>query len=278
MIPAPNNVLLLTEKELRDARRNRWFLLYTAAFAALALALSWFGVAALRQYGFAGFGRTSASLINLVLLIVPLMGLTLGALSIAGEREQGTLMYMLAQPVTLLEILSGKFIGLALALLASLILGFGLSGVVIAYSGGTAQAGVYLGLILMSFLLALVSLAIGVLISAAVRTAAVGVGLAVFLWAALVFFGDLGLMGTSLVLELPIRQLFALSLLNPLHVFKMAAILATRGNLEVLGPAGQFAVRNYEGYLLPLLIIILLLWVAVPFCLTYWIFRRKGAL
>ncbi len=84
------NVYVLIQKELRDARHNRWFVLYTIAFAALSLALAWFALSGAGNFGLAGFGRTSASLINLVLLIVPLMGLTLGALSLAGEREKGT--------------------------------------------------------------------------------------------------------------------------------------------------------------------------------------------
>ena len=105
------NVFILTQKELRDARRNRWFLLYAIAFAGLSLALAWLALSGAGNYGLAGFGRTSASLINLVLLIVPLMGLTLGALSLAGEREKGTLLYLLAQPINQLELLLGKFTG-----------------------------------------------------------------------------------------------------------------------------------------------------------------------
>ena len=69
----------LAQKELRDALRNRWFLLYTVAFAVLALAFSYLALAGAGMVGFAGFGRTAASLINLVLLIMPLMALTIGA-------------------------------------------------------------------------------------------------------------------------------------------------------------------------------------------------------
>src|SRR5690606_39909351 len=61
-----------------------------------------------------GFGRTAAGLINLVLFLAPLMGLTLGAQAISGEREQGTLAYLLAQPVSLVEIFVAKFLGLAI--------------------------------------------------------------------------------------------------------------------------------------------------------------------
>ncbi len=102
---------ILCAKEMRDARRNRWFLLYAVAFSILALALSYLSLAGAARVGFAGLGRTTASLINLVLLVVPLMGLTLGAAAIAGERERGQLLYTLAQPISVGEYLLGKFWG-----------------------------------------------------------------------------------------------------------------------------------------------------------------------
>jgi Cu-processing system permease protein len=272
------NILILTQKELRDARRNRWFLLYTLAFAGLALALAWLALSGVGSYGLAGFGRTGASLINLVLLIVPLMGLTLGALSLAGERERGTLLYLMTQPVAQIELLLGKFLGLALAVLVTLVLGFGLSGLLIAWRGGAAQAGDYLSLVLLAFVLSLVSLSLGFLISAAVRKSATAVGLALFLWLVLVFFGDLGLMGTAVVMQLEIGQLFTLALFNPLQLFKMASILAIRSNLEVLGPAGIYAVRTYGSGLMVVLLVILAAWVILPLSSTYLVFRRRGVL
>ncbi|HEY63378.1 MAG TPA: ABC transporter permease subunit [Caldilineae bacterium] len=271
-------VLILAQKEMRDALRNRWFVLYAIAFAGLALALSWLGLSGVGTYGLAGFGRTGASLINLVLLIVPLMGLTLGALSLAGERERGTLLYLLSQPVNGLEVLLGKYLGLASALLAALVSGFGISGLVIAWRGGTTHVSEYLALVALAFFLALGSLSLGMLVSAAVRKGSVALGIALFLWLSLVFFGDLGLMGTALTLKLRVGELFALALLNPLQVFKLAAVLVIRGSLEVLGPAGLYAVRMYGERLMPFLMGILLLWDALPFILAYLIFRYRGVL
>lgn len=272
------NVLTLTQKELRDARRNRWFILFSIAFAGLALALAWLALSGVGTYGLAGFGRTGASLINLVLLVIPLMGLTLGAMSLAGERERGTLLYLLTQPISQAELLLGKFAGLSLAILVTLILGFGLSGLLIAWQGGTTQAGEYLTMVMLAFVLALASLSLGFLISAAVGKSATAVGTALFIWLILVFFGDLGLMGTAIVLRMDISQLFTMALVNPLQIFKMASILAIRSNLEVLGPAGVYAVRTYGSQLQLLLFAILIAWTAVPLAITYWIFRRKGVL
>jgi Cu-processing system permease protein len=272
------NVWVLTQKELRDAQRNRWFLIYTIIFAGLSLALAWVALSGAGNYGLAGFGRTSASLINLVLLIVPLMGLTLGALSLAGEREKGTLIYLLAQPINQLELLLGKFFGLSLALIAALGLGFGLTGLLIAINGGGARVGTFLTLMRFSFLLAVASLSLGFLISAAVKRGATAIGLAIFAWLLLVFFGDLGVMGTALVLQLDVNQLFTLAMLNPLQLFKIAAILDLRSNLEVLGPAGVYAYRTYGAQLLPLLIGLLLAWVILPFMLAIQLFKRRGVL
>jgi Cu-processing system permease protein len=272
------NILLITRKEILDARRNRWFILYTIIFAGLSLGLSWFGLSGIGSYNVSGFGRTSASLINLVLLIVPLMGLTLGASSLAGERERGTLLYILAQPVSRIEVLLGKFLGLGLSLLAALVLGFGLSGILIAYHGGTMQAFNYLGLVGLTLLLALTSLGIGMLISSSLKKADTAVGVALFVWLVLVFFGDLGIMGSALTLNFDISQLFILSLFNPLQVFKLSAIFAIQGNLEVFGPVGVYASRTYGSQFIPLLIGIMFTWIVLSFGGSYLIFRRKGAL
>lgn len=272
------NIYILIQKELRDARHNRWFLLYFIVFAGLSLSLAWLALSGAGNFGLAGFGRTSASLINLVLLIVPLMGLTLGALSLAGEREKGTLIYLMAQPIDQIELLLGKFAGMALALMAALSLGFGLTGLLIAINGGGAEIQTYVMLLLLSCLLATASLSIGFLISALVTRSATAVGLALFMWLLLVFFGDLGLMGTAVVLQLSTNQLLASALANPLQLFKLASILNLHQNLEVLGPAGIYAFRTYGNSLLPALITLLTLWIVLPFLATMLAFKHKGVL
>lgn len=272
------NILILMQKELHDARQNRWLLLYTIAFTILSLALAWFSLAGMGNYGLAGFGRTGASLINLILLVVPLMGLTLGALSMTSEREKGTLLYLLAQPISRTELLLGKFLGLTTALIASLGIGFGLTGIAIAMSHGLSEFATYLMLIVLTILLAVVSLSLGFLISVLIQRSATAVGVALFLWLILVFFGDLGLMGTAVVLQLNVNQLFTLSLINPLQLFKMAAVLDIRSNLEVLGPAGIYAIRTFGSSLLPLLIGLLVVWIVLPFIFTQQLFRKRGAL
>lgn len=270
-------VLLI--KELRDAWRSRWFQLYTAAFTLLALALAWIGASGITGVGgLAGLSRTAASLVHLAVLIVPLMGLTLAAGTLAGERERGSLVYLLAQPVHRLEVVLGKFLGLSAAVLAALAIGFGLAALVIARRVGAEELGPFVAFLGLAALLALASVSLGLLISALAERSAVAVGGGLLAWLVLVFLGDLGLMGTSLVMKLDPRQLLAAALVNPLQEFSMGSLVALGGGLETLGPAGLYAQRTLGAGLPWLLAGFLFLWTILPLVGTYWTLERRGAL
>lgn len=270
-------ISLIAQKEILASFRNKWFLIYSIIFTALSLGLSLIGLSGLENYGVSGFGRTTASLINMIILFVPLMGLTLGAMSIAYERERGTLLYILAQPVSYFEVLIGKYTGLALSILGSLILGFGLSGFIIAFKGGTADLSGYILFILLTFLLALVSLSIGMFLSGYLKKYDTALGVSIFIWLFLVIFSDLGIIGTSFLVNLDISQIFLLTLLNPVQVFKLSAVFSLRDNLEILGPVGIYAVRNFGANLQFLLIGILSAVSVIFIWLTQRLFKKRGA-
>ncbi len=85
------SVWTVTRRELRESLRHTWLWAYVIGFAGLATALSGTSLAAAGYAGLGGFGRTAASLVNALLLFVPLLGLSIGAGSVAGDRERGTL-------------------------------------------------------------------------------------------------------------------------------------------------------------------------------------------
>ncbi|MEP0846341.1 MAG: ABC transporter permease subunit [Phycisphaerae bacterium] len=270
------SLLVLAKKEIRDALRNRWFLLYAVCFAALSLGLASVAMAGTGRTGLAGFGRTAATLINLVLLIVPLMALTIGAGAIAGERERGTLEALLSQPLTRHEVLLGKYLGLALSLLAALALGFGTTAVVLAFRGASTNSGQFAAIFVRSVLLAWAMLSVGFLVSAVCRRTSVALGVAIFLWLTLVFLGDLGLMGTALTLQLTPGELLGAALANPLQVFKVSAVSGLHRSLDLLGPAGLFASRTF-GDRLPLLLDgLLAAWIVLPLLAAGLVFSRRS--
>jgi Cu-processing system permease protein len=269
-------VFLVTGKEFQDTRRSRWFLLLAMIFAALALMLALLGASALGSIGGAGFGRTTVSLLNLVVFIVPLMGLLMSAMSVAGEREHGTLLTLLAQPVVLEEVFLGKFLGLAGALLGTVLIGFGLAALVIARQSGLPDLGGYLALVGYTSLQGLGYLSVGFLISALTRRTASAVGVALLVWLVSVFLSDLGLIGTAVVLQLSPRSLLWLSLANPVQVFRVVVLHAIQRNLESLGPAGLYALEVLGDWLPLVLFGLLVFWIIWPFALSILLLRNRG--
>lgn len=265
-----------TRREFRDALASKWFLLYTLAFTVLAVGVSILSLSGVGSHGFAGFGRTAAGLLNLIMLVVPLMALTAGAGSIAGERERGTLLYMLAQPVSRTQVLLGKYLGLCAALICSLCIGFGISAGVLAWrTGGTGVASFSM-LIGFTALLAIAMLSVGMLISVTSRRSSVATGVALFVWLTLVFVSDLGLMASSILFKLRVQEIFGLATLNPLQTFKMAVIVNMNASLDVLGPVGAYASQTLGDALPWVLASTLMAWTIIPLVLAIILFTRKG--
>lgn len=270
------NALTVARRELRDAITSRWFLLYTLAFAILGLGVSYVSAAGSGAAGLSGFGRTTAGLINLVILVVPLMALSAGAASIASDRERGMLLYVLAQPVSRSEVLLGKYLGLALSLLACICLGFGACAAILASQGGGTEPRAILLLAALTFALALAMLSVGMLISTLCRRASVATGVGVFVWLMLVFVTDLGLMAGTMAFRLKIEHVFALALSNPLQVFKMWSLHAADATLDVLGPVGMYAGDTFGPWLHWLLAAVLLAWIVLPLLAAAVAFSRRS--
>lgn len=271
------NILLLGRKELRDALRNRWVLLYTICFTGLTLIMARVSLGSAQGMGSAGFssfGRTVAGMVNLTLLFVPLMALTTGAASIAAERERGTLNYLLAQPIHRIEVLLGKFLGLWAAMTLILALSFGLTAVLL--GNGLAVVRPFSRLLLYTDLLAGAMLSMGLLISVFARRVSIATGTALFCWLALVFLTDLGLMGSMLMFHLRIEDLFHLTIANPMQSFKMAVLGSIHTSLDVLGPAGLFATQTYGAWLPWLFAGALSAWIVLPLATAWAVFSWRG--
>lgn len=271
-------VWALIGKELRECHRNRWVVVLALVFGGLALAFSLLGRAGLGTVGVSGFGRTAASLVSLVVLLVPLLGLILGAGSVAGDRERGTLLMLLAQPVTTGEVLLGKFLGAAGALAIAVLAGFGVSGVVIAREAGWAHVALYARLMGLTLALGAVYLSIGLCISTLARRSAGALGLAVVVWLLSTFVADLLLMGSSIVLRLTPGQLLWASLSNPAQLFRLGVMQTLHGNLELLGAAGVYA-STVLGSWVPLVVLgLCACWIAGMLGAAYGALARRGAL
>lgn len=269
-------VRVLAAKEIRDALRDRWLWLYAASFALLATAISSIAVADSTNIGFAGFGRTTSSLIALAQLVVPLMGLTIGARSIAGQRERGTLTFVLAHPVSPTEVYVGCFVGNAAALLVAITAGFGIAGLLAAVRGAAVNGVDLLVIAGLAWLLAVAMIGMGMLVSAFARRSSTAMGLALVLWLAFVLVGNLGLMGTSIATRAGEGALFFSAVANPVEAFRLAAMTVLDGSLDNLGPVGTYAVDRFGDRVGWITTGSLLLWAVVPLVTGGLVFRRRA--
>jgi Cu-processing system permease protein len=117
---------------------------------------------------------------------------------------------------------------------------------------------------------------VGFLFAVLVRKTSTALTTSLFAWLLLVFIGDLGVMGAAIVTQMPIKTVFWIATLNPLQMFKMAAILNIQANLEVLGPVGLYATETYGTAMMLMLILGLLLWIVIPLGFAQFVFGTRS--
>lgn len=274
---ALGNVLSVAEKEMLDSIRSRWLTTFAAVFGILALLISFFGMSGIGLGGYQGFNRVTASLLNLVLYLLPLISLVMGASAVAGEKESGSLHVLLTQPVHKSEVITGKFLGLSLSLITAILAGFGGAGLVMAWKTGLLNIEDYLVFVLLSIVLALVFLSLAVLISVLSPRRSQALGLAIFVWFMMILVYDFLAIGVASLQEVTIviPLLLTLLLLNPADMVRVLVILQLGGE-ATFGPTLAALTRTLSrGSGEILLIIALLLWILVPVLLAVLLFKRK---
>src|SRR5215471_6176299 len=173
-----HSITTIARQELVVNVRNRWTIIFAAVFGFLVLAISYFGMVSAVAIGFQGFARTSASLLNLVLYVIPLVALTMGTLSFTSEGSANELLY--SQPVSRSDVVMGKLLGLFAAISTATFIGFGLAGFIISIKAGNEGASRYPILVGFSLLLAFIFLSISAFICAICQRKTKAFGAAIF--------------------------------------------------------------------------------------------------
>jgi ABC-2 type transport system permease protein len=226
----------LVRRELAASVRTRWFLVDAAAFLLGGLLLAGFGLQESVVYGYRGFAKAIAGLVHLALLFVPLMALVPAVSSIAEDRENGTLEFILAQPVTFAQVFTGKWVGVALAVWLALTAGWGAASAVALLRG--VPLGVVVGAYAFVGLLAMAFVALGMTLSAWAPSRARAMTLGLLAWLAFVALGTLGVLAAFVRWGWPAGVLVAWSFANPVEAFRLAVVTVLDPDVSLLGPVG----------------------------------------
>ncbi len=262
----------IAAKEFRDRIRNRWVLAVALVFAVFSLVITYFGGAQQGIVGFRSIEITIASLVSLVIYLIPLIALLLGFDAIVGERERGSLDLLLSLPITRLELLLGKYLGLSAALTASMLGGFGVVIALLFRQLNSSDLYHFIGFMLSSVLLGLAFLSVAVLLSVLARDRTRASGLAIAAWFFFVLVFDLLMLGLLVGTGGSIgSDAFTwLLLLNPADVFRILNVFSLEDVRTLYGLASIVppALGN------PLAMgCVMLAWIALPLLLAQWRFK-----
>ena len=163
-------------KDILDVRRAKivWFVgaLFTLLVVLFFYQVQEFG-------GIEGTDDMLLALWNLVFvgaMFVPAVALVAAYLSIAGERESGSLKFLLSTPISRRDVVLGKFLSRTAVVAASLVFAFAVSVVLAAAWFGLSHLDAFLGIAALTLLysLAYVAVAIAISASTASRSRAMG--------------------------------------------------------------------------------------------------------
>lgn len=281
VLPDFGQVFVIAKKEFMDNVRSRWILVLSLVFIVLALVVSALGgVSEGSGIALRGFSATAIGMMTLSTSLVPILGLMVSYATIAGERENGSLPLLLSLPVTRLEVLLGKFLGLGAVLALSILAGLGSSGVAIAASAGADGWQGYAGLMVGTLLLALAFVSLGILFSTLASKRSSAIALAVFVWFfftvvwGLLIFGLAAASGTSFDITNPSafsipQWVLSVDAANPAEELS-ALTLASFGMHQVMGFPVEYPAWVTAGSMLAALA----LWALAPLALAFLRLRR----
>jgi Cu-processing system permease protein len=251
--------------QLRNVLRSRWILGYTLLLLGLTSLLLRFG----------GTGeRAILSLLNVVLLLLPLVSVVFGTLYVYNARE--FIEMLLAQPVSRGALYTGLFGGLAAPLCTAFLVGVGAP--LALQGGGTPDFAMQLTTLLgCGVLLTLIFTAFAVCVAVLVEDRAWGLGLALVVWllTTMVYDGVVLLVASSFAAYPLEGALLALSFLNPVDLARILLLMQLDIS-ALMGYTGAVYERFFTAGVGSVLAVAMLLVCAlVPLGLGYRWFKRK---
>lgn len=258
-----NTTLKIMRYELRDVLRSRSLIAYGAFFLAVTEAL-------LR---FSGGAQAALSLMNVVLLLIPLVSIVYGTMYLYHAREFTEM--LLAQPVRRTHLFIGQFLGLALPLSAVFLAGFGAPFMMHANEGAPIATLVVIAAC--GVVLTFSFTAIAALLVARIDDRVKGIGAAIAVWLGLtVVYDGLVMMALAVFSDLPLEPpALAAMLANPIDLARVLILLRLDVS-ALMGYTGavfeQFFGSSWGAVLASLTLV---MWTGVPLLLGARRFQRK---
>jgi len=269
-------VILIAGQELKLNFRNKWILAISILFGIITLTIAYSGMVTAGYVGFQDFRRTGASIVNLVLYLVPIIALMMGVYSFTSSR--GYLDLIVTQPLSRWKIISGKFVGSLASLVLATSVGFSIAGIIISVQAGTAGSWRFLLVVILSDLLGAVFLSLAYLLVLSLKRRSSAIGLSLVIWFLFVIFYDLMMMASTVYLSPgTLKSSLLLGLLfNPVDLIRVTSLIIVGGE-SMFGAAGVIAVKTFGsmGALVALSFAVIIVWLITPLAVSLRIFKNQ---
>lgn len=250
--------------ELQNVARNRWIILYGLFFLGITEVLFQLG----------DDSKVLLSLMNLIIILIPLMSITFGVIYLYGSREY--IEMMLAQPIHRRSLFIGLYAGLAAPLAGGFLLGVGIP-FGIHFNELSVGAAVPVLLIGVGVLLTLIFVAIAFLIALRFDDRLRGFGVALLTWLAFaVLYDALVLLTVIFMTNYPMENaLIVLTALNPVDLARIL-LLMEMDVAALMGYTGAVFQRFFGSATgMTLSILLLIGWFYLPYRMALKRFLRK---
>lgn len=234
------NLLLIMKLDILESFKTKWFLIYTIVFGGIVALFLIAGVTESKVMGFSGLSRLLLSFIQICIVILPIFILITTVRSIAGDRDNSVLEYMLSFPVSLKQYYMGKFFGRLFVVIVPVFGALLFSLMYALIRGAEVDYFVFVFYIALLFALSVNFLGISFFISSLVKSQEIALGISFFVWLTLLAFIDIILIGIMMRDMVHENIVFTIALLNPMQVFRIGAIALFDAELSVIGPASYF--------------------------------------
>lgn len=176
--------LVIGKKDFYDASQSRLLWALTALFVLLVGGIAFAFTSILTSDGTATTLGFIVFLQSVAAIFISITALLVAYKAIAGERESGTIGFLLGLPVTRRDVVLGKLVGRGAVLTVSLLVGFAVAAIVLVALGGSLDIVQYLLFTALTVLYGVTFVSVGVSLSSITaessRAAAAAIGFWVF--------------------------------------------------------------------------------------------------
>ncbi len=270
------NLRLIAYLDLKESIRAKWFLVYSLVFGGLIALFFIAGVTESQVMGFSGLSRLLLMYIQITIIILPIFILITTVRSISGDRDNHILEYMLSFPISLKEYYWGKVIGRFITVYLPVVFAMIIAIIYGAMKGADIPWAIFFLYTGLLFALSSAFLGIAFFISSFVKSSEVALGIAFFIWIFLLAFIDIALIGLMMQQRFNEELIIAIALMNPMEIFRVAAISLFDPELTVMGPVAFYILDTISQTLFVFLSIVYPVLVGLLFAfLGFRIFRKK---